>query len=54
VLGTAHPAKFGDVVERALGIDVPLPASLAACLEKEKLSIMVDNRYESLVAQLLR
>ncbi len=29
VLSTAHPAKFPDVVERATGVDVPLPADLA-------------------------
>lgn len=52
VLGTAHPAKFGEVVQQALGIDVPLPASLAACLEREKQSVKVDCSYGALVAQL--
>jgi threonine synthase len=54
VLGTAHPAKFGEVVQRALRIDVALPSNLAACLDKEKLSIKVDNSYGALVAQLQR
>jgi threonine synthase len=52
VLGTAHPAKFGEVVQKALGIDVALPSNLAACLDKEKLSVKVDSRYASLVALL--
>lgn len=54
VLGTAHPAKFGDVVQRALGIEVALPSTLAACLVKEKLSVKVDNSYGALVGQLHR
>lgn len=33
-LGTAHPAKFLDLVEPLLGVRVPLPASLAALLER--------------------
>jgi threonine synthase len=52
VLGTAHPAKFGEVVQRALGIDVPLPVSLAACLERDKQSVKVDSSYGALVEQL--
>lgn len=30
VLSTAHPAKFGDIVEEAIGGTVPLPEQLAA------------------------
>lgn len=34
VVGTAHPAKFGDVVEAALGSSPELPADVAADLER--------------------
>ena len=34
VLGTAHPAKFGEVVEPALGRTIPLPEGLARHLDK--------------------
>lgn len=30
VLSTAHPAKFGDIVEEAIGCPVPMPEQLAA------------------------
>ena len=30
VLATAHPAKFGDIVEEAIGCPVPVPEQLAA------------------------
>ena len=30
VLATAHPAKFGDIVEEAIGRPVPVPEQLAA------------------------
>lgn len=36
VLGTAHPAKFAEVVEPVLGQGIPLPNELAACLERER------------------
>ena len=29
VLATAHPAKFADIVEDAVGIDAPVPPALA-------------------------
>lgn len=33
-LATAHPAKFPDVIEKALGLDCPLPASLAGEMDQ--------------------
>lgn len=45
VLGTAHPAKFGEVVEPAVGRKIPLPEGLACHLEKPVQS-------ESLAAEL--
>jgi threonine synthase len=36
VLATAHPAKFPDVVERAIGREVPLPPGIASVMESEE------------------
>jgi threonine synthase len=35
LLATAHPAKFRESVEPAIGAKVPVPPALAACLERE-------------------
>jgi threonine synthase len=35
LLATAHPAKFRESVEPAIGAKVPVPDALAACLERE-------------------
>jgi threonine synthase len=45
VLATAHPAKFADVVKRAIGAAPPLPERLAVCLKREKLSLPMSNAY---------
>ncbi|MBR9726675.1 threonine synthase [Shewanella intestini] len=37
-LGTAHPAKFKDVVDRELSVDLPLPKELEAVANKTVLS----------------
>jgi len=52
VLGTAHPAKFGDIVQKAINVEVPLPERLASCLDKPKLSISISSDYSELVKQL--
>jgi threonine synthase len=36
LLATAHPAKFAEVVEPALGQSLPVPPELARCLEGER------------------
>jgi threonine synthase len=46
VLATAHPAKFADVVERAIGSAPPLPDRLAAYLQRQKLSVPMSSRYD--------
>src|SRR5713226_5986859 len=46
VLATAHPAKFADVVKKAIGSAPPLPGRLAACLKREKLSLPMTINYE--------
>ena len=46
VLATAHPAKFADVVMKAIGTAPPLPERLAAYLKRDKLSLPVSNSYD--------
>jgi len=53
VLETAHPAKFKDVVEEELNIDVEIPERLATCLTKEKRAIELSSDYKSLKEFLL-
>jgi threonine synthase len=54
-LGTAHPAKFPDAVERAIGQRPPLPAHLADLFERPERTQTVANdlaAVEALVEQL--
>jgi threonine synthase len=46
VLATAHPAKFADVVKKAIGSAPPLPDRLAAYLRREKLSLPLSSGYD--------
>jgi threonine synthase len=46
VLATAHPAKFADVVMRAIGVAPPLPGRLAAYLQRPTLSLPMSSRYD--------
>ena len=46
VLATAHPAKFADIVKKAIGSAPPLPDRLAGYLKREKLSLPMSNNYE--------
>ena len=46
VLATAHAAKFGDVVVKAIGSAPPLPDRLAAHLQRPKLSLPISNGYD--------
>jgi len=46
VLATAHPAKFADVVLKAIGIAPPLPDRLAAYLKRDKLSLPMSSIYD--------
>jgi len=52
-LATAHPAKFTETVEQAIGATPPMPESLAACLKKTKVSIHLPPRAEALKEFLL-
>jgi threonine synthase len=41
-LATAHPAKFGDAVQKATGNEVELPAALAQLAKKESRCEIMD------------
>jgi threonine synthase len=47
-LGTAHPAKFREVVENVLGQPIHLPKPLVDCASKASLAIELDADYDSL------
>jgi len=51
-LATAHPAKFREVVEPAIGQAVPLPPAVAAALSRPRHSIPLSSSYEDLRALL--
>jgi threonine synthase len=51
-LCTAHPAKFLEVIEATLGIDVPLPPALEAVRNKDILSQTISGEFEVLKAVL--
>jgi len=52
-LGTAHPAKFPDPVERATGVRPALPAHLAGLMDREETIVVLPNNRNS-VADYLR
>jgi threonine synthase len=47
ILSTAHPVKFGEVVEPILGITPEIPERLKQALGTHKLSIPMENSYEA-------
>jgi len=51
-LGTAHPAKFKDVVDRELSINLPLPTELAVVAQKEILSAQLPADFKQLKAHM--
>ncbi|NMP32149.1 threonine synthase [Thalassotalea sp. M1531] len=53
-LGTAHPAKFKDVVESTLGQPIALPKELADCAGEPILSSDMSADFEQLKAYLLQ
>jgi len=52
-LCTAHPAKFMEVIEDALGIKVPLPEELAAVRNKAVLSQTIPGDFAALKRELI-
>jgi threonine synthase len=51
-LATAHPAKFAEVVGKAIGEPVPIPEGLASCLEKPEHVELLDPTYSRFHAYL--
>ena len=45
ILETAHPVKFPEVVEEAIGQTIPIPTSVAYLLNREKVSIPLSATY---------
>jgi len=51
-LCTAHPAKFLEVIEETLGIEVPLPAELDAVKNEQVLSSTIPGDFEAFKREL--
>jgi threonine synthase len=47
-VATAHPGKFREVVEPAIGRSVPLPRPLQEALGRERHSVSMDVNYDTL------
>ncbi len=52
-LGTAHPAKFPDAVERATGVRPPLPERLSGLMDRKEATVVLPNDRRA-VADYLR
>ncbi|BDD06339.1 threonine synthase [Aureibacter tunicatorum] len=52
-LETAHPCKFGDVVEPIIGQKIDIPQRLQEIVDREKQSTLMDANFESLKSYLL-
>jgi threonine synthase len=53
ILGTAHPVKFPDAVEKAVSIKIDLPESLENLMKKEKKSTEIQPDFAELKRFLL-
>ncbi len=53
VLETAHPAKFKETVDNALGNNIEIPESLKESILKEKKSILLSSEYSDFKEYLL-
>ena len=52
-LETAHPVKFPEAVEKAIGRSIELPASLQTLMRKEKVATLIRPVYRELKSFLL-
>ena len=52
-LCTAHPAKFLEVIEETLGINIPLPPELEEVKDKQVLSSTIPGNFTALREALL-
>ena len=46
ILSTAHPGKFQDTVNQALGCEIQLPAELQQCMQKPKQAESMSGRFK--------
>jgi threonine synthase len=46
-LGTAHPAKFGEIVEPIIGRAIEKPAALAAAMSRPRHIVRIDATYDA-------
>ncbi len=53
ILGTAHPAKFIDIVEESIGDKVQIPNALEVLRNKEKKAVLMDTSFDSFKEYLL-
>ena len=53
VLATAHPAKFPDAVEKAVGIRAELPPHMAGLFDRPERVTRVENDVEALKSLIL-
>ena len=52
-LGTAHPCKFSDIIEPLINEKIKIPERIESLLDKEKKSILLNNKYEDFSDYLL-
>lgn len=53
ILGTAHPVKFPDAVEKAIHTSIQIPGSLNELMKKEKKTVEINSDFEELKRFLL-
>ena len=53
-LGTAHPAKFKETVESALGMSIPVPSALKNAMEKKESVKVILPKKELVVEEIRR
>ncbi|KYH04012.1 threonine synthase [Chryseobacterium cucumeris] len=53
ILGTAHPVKFPDAVEKAIHTQIEIPESLNELMKKEKKTVEINSDFEELKRFLL-
>ena len=54
ILETAHPVKFPEVVEEAIGEKIEVPASVQFLLDKAKVSIPLAANYPAFKQWMMR
>lgn len=53
ILGTAHPVKFPDAVEKAINTSIEIPESLNDLMKNEKKTVEINSDFEELKRFLL-